>query len=501
MNEKTSIAATLFGIAAFLLVGMGSFLVICWGIYHLVADAAEEITDEKVVVEGQHAVQVALESGDIRRGDPVPAGELISEKVEMWFAIYHLDKQKKSPAKVATALVRKHFPSLQITDALADNASLPAVLILEQDARDVPPPAPDRMKVVSHGLSEEQERKLQSADRVTSLHLVAAGGDSGLSAMRDLHRAALSLARKTNGIIYDEWLGELFTPEVWQEQRLAGWDGGLPYVPAHMVIHHYNDGPFNRSVTLGMAKFGLPDIVFEGFPRSSSRQVGNMVNLVAQTLAEKGGLEKPGRLTLEIGALANAALREELTEQTFANRKERAVVELTVGEFQEGDPHNRLIAIAFPGDRAGLQQRQDALFVALFGSSDEVSEVEHDDEILAASDRARKKLLGRLKKKFIAGLPPGERLLVKAPFKTPEDGNEWMWMEIVSWKGTQVNGILINDPYYIPGLESGAQVAAAEEVLFEYIHYLPDGSQEGNETGDIMSRRMEIQRTAAAGSR
>ena len=87
------------------------------------------------------------------------------------------------------------------------------------------------------------------------------------------------------------------------------------------------------------------------------------------------------------------------------------------------------------------------------------------------------------------GFAPGERLLLKAPFKTDDGGNEWMWVEVVTWKGDLVNGILQNDPYEVTGLSAGARVEFRASDAFDYIHYHPDGREEGNTTGAILRRR------------
>jgi hypothetical protein len=61
----------------------------------------------------------------------------------------------------------------------------------------------------------------------------------------------------------------------------------------HIVIHSYQDEEFIRAVLLGMAKFGLPDLVVENSARSQGRNVGHLINLTAQVLAERSG-GRPG---------------------------------------------------------------------------------------------------------------------------------------------------------------------------------------------------------------
>jgi len=93
----------------------------------------------------------------------------------------------------------------------------------------------------------------------------------------------------------------------------------------------------------------------------------------------------------------------------------------------------------------------------LFGWEDRVTDVEHSEELVEESRKESARLPG-LQKDFNAGLQPGEFILVKAPFKTPDGGNEWMWVEITYWKVTLIRGTLENEPFKIPDLHAGQVV-------------------------------------------
>ena len=41
----------------------------------------------------------------------------------------------------------------------------------------------------------------------------------------------------------------------------------------------------------------------------------------------------------------------------------------------------------------------------------------------------------------------------------------------------------------LPELKAGSPVKVQEEDLFDYLHYLPDGEVEGNETGRLIDKR------------
>jgi uncharacterized protein YegJ (DUF2314 family) len=81
--------------------------------------------------------------------------------------------------------------------------------------------------------------------------------------------------------------------------------------------------------------------------------------------------------------------------------------------------------------------------------------------------------------------------MLKAPFKRDDKkGNEWMWVEVMRWpESGLVEGILKNDPFYVSTLRAGARVEVKAADIFDYLFYRKDGSREGNETGDVISKQ------------
>ncbi len=127
------------------------------------------------------------------------------------------------------------------------------------------------------------------------------------------------------------------------------------------------------------------------------------------------------------------------------------------------------------------------MLTSFFGWEDAVSKVDHNEELLAASRKAKARLPS-LYNAFTEGLQPGEFIQVKAPFAVPDGGSEWMWVEITAWKGDAIKGLLKNEPFNIPSLHAGQIVDVRQEDIFDYIRRYPDGEQEGNETGTIIEK-------------
>ncbi len=312
-------------------------------------------------------------------------------------------------------------------------------------------------------------------------------GSRAVQTVSSANELVKALAGVTGGVIWDEETREVFSPEAYTP-RLESSDSGVPDITRQVTIHAYRNGDLLRLVTLGMAKFALPDVAVEDVSASAGNSMGSLINLACQLFVERHELDQPGTLAVSIKSLRNSRLRDSLTKSLRTNATGSGVLRLTTAVPQQGDAENRLVNIAFPGSVSGLQQRQASLLAELFGADESIVGVKHDEELEEASRRARAKVM-KLKPLYAEG-PPAEAVLkVKAPFTTDDDGTEWMWVEVVRWQGSTIQGVLDNEPYHVSGLHSGARVEVREDSLFDYIFVKPDGGVEGNETAPLLERK------------
>jgi uncharacterized protein YegJ (DUF2314 family) len=424
-----------------------------------------------------------------RAAGAAPAGPLMAEAATFEFAVYYLSPPKTAPlAAVAGLLATKEFASLVSVSSPPDGKSRPQVF--PRHLRDVrvesyAPPEPDLVQRFGRGLSTAQAAELATAREALVL-------DFGLPRARVWEggklacRLVSALARREQALVWDEETREIFTPAAWDERRLAPWQDPIPEISRHTVIHAYKDKDYVRAISLGMAKFALPDIVVTDFSWASNRNMGHLVNLTAQAFAEGAELRRGGRLDLRLADIRNGAVREPQLAALEKKGTGEARLVFAPGVWEDGDPRNRLLEIRFdsyPG--RDNHSRQEQLLDTFFGSKDSVKYVKHDEQVKAASARARGRL-PELRRAFEAGLRPGEYLLLKAPFARPDQGNEWMWVEVVAWQGKRIRGLLRNEPFEIPSLHAGQVVWIDPDDVFDYILHNPDGREEGNETGAII---------------
>lgn len=262
--------------------------------------------------------------------------------------------------------------------------------------------------------------------------------------------------------IVDATSRQAYNHEAWQAVRTESLQKTPINVTDQIVLHSYRDGEFCRIVSLGMSKLGLPEVSVNNVPCSDTDAFGNIVNRVAQHFLDNHVM------------FADSTLQIDKVE-----------IKLKTATLDEGNNFYPQLEIAFAN-----QEEQMKVAEALFGSRPDLAEnTDHDDELLLASELARERL-PELKKMFNAGLPPGEAIMVKSPFKRDDvDGNEWMWVEVTKWTGTSMEGVLQNEPNHVSGINVGSVVPVTEAEIFDYIIMKADGTVEGNETGKIIERR------------
>jgi uncharacterized protein YegJ (DUF2314 family) len=412
------------------------------------------------------------------------------KQIHYMLAIYYIDEPKKEPLPELDVLIENAAVKFKRVDKISETP-FPSVFVQFTNNRsDFDPPSKDLLSYFGRGITKAQANDIQQAKAVLMLGF-AYDKEHVWSGLRSSLTMVEALARTTDGLIWDEETRELFTPDAWKERRIDDWTEEFPDVSKHIVLHAYKRDEFVRTISLGMVKFGLPDLVIEDSSWSQHQHVGLLVNLVAQRMAEGAPAKLPGDFDLELRAIKNKKVREPQLASIKPNATGIAPLAFREGSRDEGDPENRLIELAFdrsPGP--DVHERQNYLLSSFLGSEDSAVTIRHDDELRAASEKARSKLPD-LKKAFDAGLSPGEHILVKAPFQTRAGGREWMWVEVSSWHEQKIGGLLANDPVDVPDLRAGQVVNVNEADVFDYIHQRADGTADGNETGKVIQRQSQ----------
>jgi len=200
-------------------------------------------------------------------GEPVPAGSLLAEKTSFVFAVFHPEKPEDDPAKTVRDIILKRKLNVRLEPVANQDTQPPAVVVRRTDTDTYPVPPEDLILYFGRGFSKEDVAQLNRARQVTTLWFLSSPDDFQKT-LKEANLLALDFATSTTGFLWDEENRECFTLQAWRQRRIEAWKDRFPLMTDQIVLHAYNTGELNRAVTLGMAKFGLPDICIKDFPRA-----------------------------------------------------------------------------------------------------------------------------------------------------------------------------------------------------------------------------------------
>jgi hypothetical protein len=436
--------------------------------------------------------QMTIPGADPALGRALPPGDVREDTGCYAVEFYYAPDPKADTLATATALVKKYLPTVPLATNSQSPLQPPFVGFEEQGAPVDPSQVPDlkSLQYFGRGLSDQDAANIQKTNRATGLTFIVPK-DEVWTMGRKFTELVEEFSQTTGAYIWDSTSEECFTADSWNTRRLSTWPAsGVPDVSHQYNVHLYkpgDDSKYLRAITLGMSKFALPDIVIERINAGDSRPAGNLINLVAQSLAEHPVIKSGEKEVFGLQSLADGAWKSKIEASLESGATKEITLALLSGNRLDGDPENRLIEISFQNGVGETEdERRNDLLSKLWGSKDTIVAATHSPEVLAASARAKAKLPA-LRDLFQKGLPVGGRLLLEAPFAIDTGGNEWMWVEITNWSNAdKPEGILQDDPFYVHSLKAGAHVTIDASQVFDYTLYHADGTKEGNETEKLI---------------
>jgi uncharacterized protein YegJ (DUF2314 family) len=428
-----------------------------------------------------------------QRSFPVLEGSLRIDARPIELAVYTKDPIAPPVAADAASRAKRRFADLTVRTTPEPSENGPSVLVFAPPIADLAPPNERQLTYFGRGLDDSQIPIAATSKGVLMMAWVL-DDDPKLARLRNADALAHELATKQAGFVWDEITRELYTPQRWKEKRIDGWQGDLPDVQNHIVIHYYEtDGGRHRAITLGMVKFGLPDLVFDDAPLREEREAGTLIDVVAQALVEGASVEH-GELAVDLDALKHPAARARVGKAKAKGQdaKRKVRVQLVPVEREEGDPENRLVALRFPTYPGATDaERQAAALDSIFGSVPDSTVMESsDDPELAAVKKKVQARLPALATAFAKGLPLGQRISVKAPFDTKDGKREWMWVSVSEWKGNVIGGSLDNAPEIVMTLRLGSKVQVKQADVADYVLFDGKGElKEGGGSIEVLKKR------------
>jgi len=378
------------------------------------------------------------------------------------------------PAALVALLDARHCGAAQTCDAVRAFVTAPdRVEVSITTATEWGLPPESTLPLVAKGLTPKERAGLAKLPSVVVVHVK--GGQPPEPEAHLVARTAFALtaaiAEKLRGFVYDETVRRIETADAFGRHAITTALGEPAFRDDRILIQSYvqEDGT-TRLISLGMRRFGAPDLEVRGAQPGAGRSLGAIVNAVAARLAA-GADEAPLTLALDDPKA----------------RGKTASVDLVVPPLQQGDPDNTIVRIVPTGgaNAAGYDQ----LVTAFFGAAEQLVERADDADLTAATARARRGFPA-MAARWKQSPEPRPKLLVKLPFPMPGDaGVEWMWVEVKSVQNTTITGTLANSPAYATDLHAGAVVKGNAKELYDAMLVLPDGGTEGGETSKLLEGR------------
>jgi uncharacterized protein YegJ (DUF2314 family) len=404
------------------------------------------------------------------------------QKTEFQFALYFAPQPKvDADEKLKSLLGENYAKALATTDKEGVVAIVTSKWLPLEDYK--LPPA-DSFKYMTRDVPLAAHAQMKRSKQAFVL-MFKAPRSSLLAANQHACELMADLADATAGIIWDEECRLFYTPATWRKKRVESWQNGIPDVTEQINMHAYRDPELVRVITLGMRKFGLPDLVVDSLPPSNTRPAGNAINACAQLLLE-GNQPEQGVFDLDFSKIRHKQQRESALSNPGEGAKGKIQVRFSPTLPDEGDPDNGLLKLEFPTAKGTTytEQQLDA-YSQLFGATDKITGVKSGDQAMrAASEKARKAFFAK-EAYYRKGLGPSEHLLVKTAFKIGAE-TEYMWVEVTQWNKDSVEGTLANDSYYDSSLKEGKRLTVKLSKVYDYMLQKPDGTTEGNETGKVL---------------
>jgi uncharacterized protein YegJ (DUF2314 family) len=353
--------------------------------------------------------------------------------------------------------------------------------------------APPVALLRASGLGELEERVLGAATQAVLISCADVNTPPGVGLWATL-AAALAVGRRVRGVIVDP-----DALRVVSSGAAVGWftEHGAVAAQQHIVIRFSvrPDDGLGWMTTLGLRKFGLPDVELRDVP-PNLHVLRRLMNGVAQFLIEAAlrhptaRAGRPSVLRIDEEIEVDPALLDR-AEGRAADpaRAQRSSIRLGIRfDLSERAPSPAMIRVLPPAgqDDSGVWLTE--VGRELHGATDEIVEMCTFHAPMQRAHRRAKAELPEVRRRFQAGLQPGQVLYVKRGFATPAGSLEYLWVVVSKWSRSLVVGQVTNQPRDVPSVRQGQTVTIREAEIFDWLMEYPDGFSSGGYTNKVLDR-------------
>jgi len=333
-----------------------------------------------------------------------------------------------------------------------------------------------------------QDDILKCAAATQAYHLILPCDPAEIPLLYPAFQAVtLAVAEKMNGYIFDELAKIAITAK---EYRTFIFSLDNSPLLKHVLVQRYAYEPGRfRIVTLGMAKFGCPEIEMRDFPSDKAMIFNHLIcavskKVLVRSLNRKGDISFPSQLSLGPEYISNGPEKPIGSSDVAENSEDIVALMLEPGDMESGDPQENIVRIVPPPDfKEGMTQWAAAVSTAVVGFDVRTTIVQ--DIPLDLLERVQQSLPD-FKQKFLSRKTNQEKFFVKI-FSSAKGRTlgEFLVGRVEKWTDNKIGMLLISEPHLTKGISAGTRVELNQNDVKDWIYIGSDGKIEGFFTKEI----------------
>ncbi|MBX3258603.1 MAG: DUF2314 domain-containing protein [Labilithrix sp.] len=354
-------------------------------------------------------------------------------------------------------------------------------------AEDLILPPEDTMDTVAPGLTPS-ERVSARAKRTAVV--IRTQGDLTPEQVpaRAVFAATAVLAEALTGFVYDEVARRIVTAHDAASHAIVVALGEPAFARKHIVVQLYRqDDGTARLLTLGMQRFGSPDLSIRGANMASGPMLAEVINAAASQIAHGAS---GSAITVTLADVARVVGKTPAELSANADGARPVELDVVTPERIEGDPANEMAELVPKG--GATREAWDTVVATLFGVTPSTTAAVDDPELAGVAEDARRSLPAAIER-FEAG--EGE-LFVKGPFPIPEEARvdggastETLWLAAASCDARRCTGVLSNEPSYATNIALGKTTSVKRDEAVDWMIHRRDGGVVGGESIKVLKAR------------
>jgi uncharacterized protein YegJ (DUF2314 family) len=288
------------------------------------------------------------------------------------------------------------------------------------------------------GLSASERASVGQRARVVVVRVATAPSPRQL-AVRAAFAVVAAIARKTDGLVFDQLLGRIETAEAFAAHAVTAPLDASAFRKDRVELLFEPRAPgIVRMLTTGLSRWGKADVEAVAVPTAAVDRIADIVLGVAEALAN-GATSGPVSLTRDDLARVRGVPYPADPDRPAATP---VAVDLVPAHPEGGDPNDFMARIEAPEGEGPLAYID--LSARFFG--EDLAASPDEATLRTAREKAQHDLPAALARSS-RGDAAHPKVLVRLPFPIAGDGGtESMWVEVERYDAKTVTGKLVDDP-------------------------------------------------------